>query len=564
MFTGQIVNPGLPEELRKVLAFLIEKVECGDFIFSDDPEYWVEHEDIINVLGMGYVGSGFYFAISLAHLASVFDGNLIFPSRVNIWRWAFSLHLVSGVAEWDPSFMGRVVLSFEGKKDGIDGLLNSAVHEYAASYYNNAVVLMSILPQYRGPLLSGLMENDFNRCCCDFPPIENIDEFANAFVDANRLEPVEICSAFDMVVSFPNYTTFAAMAFYLAVLGKMDEQRDERCKRCIVNLLQGNTTPYVVPICNWLIKQKDVSSFGEECVILLLKGLNSGQRESSLRTIDNSIGLHTTPPEQLIRIFVCIAENLQATDILTMRVCLNNLSEAPEHFQGLVLSFIMHPKGLYRIVGRRLWDNYHLENSSFDPQKDLSEDFQCLFIVSMLQDYGNPETRLPKVLPLIDSESKKVRSVLMGQLGPYLDDYMGHVVNAIEKLKLDNKYIKTIKRYYETRSDVIEKRRRMKELSPRYSNASEYFETVRLQKVHMQEKMKEAEQSYKSSWKDMLKNVVLARGGGWRDEKGVVHHIPCFHISLPSRQLEQSMSPMEQEDWLNRVFDDWDDKARNN
>ena len=33
---------------------------------------------------------------------------------------------------------------------------------------------------------------------------------------------------------------------------------------------------------------------------------------------------------------------------------------------------------------------------------------------------------------------------------------------------------------------------------------------------------------------------------------------------MPSRQLVQSMTPMEQEDRINKVIEDWDVKTRNN
>ncbi len=182
----------------------------------------------------------------------------------------------------------------------------------------------------------------------------------------------------------------------------------------------------------------------------------------------------------------------------------------------------------------------------------------------MLQDYGNPETRLPKLLPLIDSKSERVRNILMGQLGPYLDEYMGHVINALDKMKIESKYVDVIKQYYERRADALDKRRSMIKLSPRYSHMSEFQEIMRLQKVHMQEQIREAEKGHKSILKDIAKNVVLARGGGWRDENGVVHHLAHFKVSMPSRQLVQSMTPMEQDEWLNELLKDRDGTSGNN
>ena len=564
MFDGRNTFHGLPEELTKVVNFLNEKAESGEFEFCDSITYWEKNEKIIRPLGMGHEGGGCYFAVALAFVATQKDGNLVFSEKDNVWRWAWALHLIAGVADWKPDFMMRVIQSFEGKRENIDGLMNWATHIYGNTYYNDAVELMALMPQYRVSIFAGLMENDYDRYCMEYPPVENADEFAQAFVKTNNLKEEEVNKAFNMALTFSSFTSITAMAFFLSIRGRLDEERKQKCEERILELLKGETTTYVTPMSNWMFMEQEMTSFEEECVMLLIKGLKKENREAALEAIDNAIGIHVKDPEVLTRIFVCIAENLQPTDILIMEGCLRNLHEHNDYFLNMVLSFAMHPKGMYRIAGRRLWDNFHMEASDFDAQKDLPEDVQCLFIISMLQDYGNPETRLPKLLPLIDSKYERVRNILMGQLGPYLDDYMGHVINALNRLKLESKYVDVIKQYYERRADALEKRRSMKELSPRYSHMSEFQETMRLQKVHMQEQMREAEKGHKSILKDIAKNVVLARGGGWRDENGVVHHLAHIKFSMPSRQLVQSMTPMEQDEWMNELLKDWDGKTRSN
>lgn len=564
IFNGRNIVSNSPEELTKVVNFLNEKADVGEFEFSETPSYWAKHEEIIKPLCLGHDGAGYYFAASLTFIAVKNDGRIVFAEKDHVWRWAWSFHLIAGIAGWNPDFMVRVIQSFEGKEDGIDGLMNWATQIYGNAYYDEAVTLMSLLPQYRVSIMAGLMANNFERYCTEYPAVNNKEDFALAFVKANSLKQNEVNKAFDTATNLPLFNSTAAMAFFLSIRGKLDEKRKGKCEEVILDLINGDTTPYVTPLCNWMFMEQEITAFEEECVLSLIKGLRGEGKEVSLDAIDRSIGIHVKDPELLTKIFVCIAENLQPTDVLRMERCLRSLHEHNEYFQNMVLSFVMHPKGMYRIAGRRIWDNFHLESSSFDAQKDLPEEFQCLFVISMLQDYGNPETRLPKLLPLIDSKSERVRNILMGQLGPYLDDYMGHVINALNRLKLESKYVDVIKQYYERRADALEKRRSMKELSPRYSHMSEFQETMRLQKVHMQEQMREAEKGHKSFLKDIAKNVVLARGGGWRDENGVVHHLAHIKFSMPSRQLVQSMTPMEQEDWLNRVIEDWDVKTGNN
>ena len=147
----------------------------------------------------------------------------------------------------------------------------------------------------------------------------------------------------------------------------------------------------------------------------------------------------------------------------------------------------------------------------------------------------------------------------MGHLRPYLDDYMGHVINVLDELKIDSEESKTIRRYFEGRANAVRARREMKELMPVFTHNREFREAMRLQSEHMGEQMKEAEKEYTPAWKDFMATVVLARGGGWRDKKGKTQHLPLISYSVPSRQMAQSLSPKEQDDWLNELLKDWDD-----
>lgn len=121
MFNGRNIIPNLPEELTNVITFLNEKANDGEFYFSENPSYWAEHEDFIKPLGLGLDGAGYYFAVSLAFLAVKNDGNIVFAEKDHVWRWAWSLHLIAGIAGWKPDFIERVIKSFEGKEENIDG-----------------------------------------------------------------------------------------------------------------------------------------------------------------------------------------------------------------------------------------------------------------------------------------------------------------------------------------------------------------------------------------------------------------------------------------------------------
>lgn len=558
VFDGRNILPGFPDELAKMVTFLNEKVIAGEFQFSDNNTYWAKNESIISPLGFGHEGSGYYFAVSLAYIATLNNGIIVFTEKDHVWRWAWSFHLLAGIARWKPDFMQRVIQSFEGKADNIEGLMNWSTQIYAYAYYDDAVELMKSMPQYKVSIMAGLMENDFNRYCAEYNPSDNVDEFAKAFVKANQIKKEDVAKAFDISLSFTSFTSSAAMAFFLSILGKVDEERGKKCEGIILGLLDHNTTLYVTPICSWVYMGQEVTGFEEECILALIKGLDCEKKESSLKAIDHSIGIHLKDPDKLAKVFICIAENLLPTDILNMEGCLHSLYEHKDNFRDMVLMFVMHPKGVYRIAGRRLWDNYHMELSDFNVC-DLDETLQCVFVISMLQDFGNPETRLPKLLPILVDGSEKAKSVLMNSLRPYLDDYMGHVINTIDKLKINNKYTRKIKKYFEGRSHILHMRREMKELSPLYTDNMVFREAMRQQREHFHLQMKESEESYHPAWKDMLTTVAVARGGGWREKDGTTRHIPVTTFSAPARQMTESLSPKEQHDWIEQLMKDWDD-----
>lgn len=562
MFNGRNISLGMPEELVEIVNYLNEKTSTGEFEFSNSVSYWEDKEHIIE--SFSYDKHRWYFAVALAYITYLNDGNIIFDKTNNIRRWAWAFSLVSGISNWSPEFMKLVIQSFENKEDNIENLINTAVQKYASSYYDNAVVLMSLLPQYKLSCFAGLMENDFNRYCVDYPPECNMEEFAIAFVKTNQLTDNDINTAFDITISHTSFISSTAMSFFLYTIDRLAEQRRETCEQKILELLQGDVSLYVNPLCNWLFFQQKVGLFTEKCIKLLIKGLKSENKEAVLKCLDNSICIHLKDPNFLTDIFITIAENLTPMDILTMKGCLSSLHENSDDFLKFALSFIIHPKGGYRVVGRSLWDDFHLELSDFNPQKDFDEILQCLFIISMLQDYGNPETRLPKLLPLIESDSMYVRNVLMNKLIPYLDDYMGHVIKVFDKLNINNEHVITIRKYYDQRVDAIEKRRAIKELSPKYSYVIEYQEAMNTQKQHWQQLMKEAEKNNESFLNNLMRKVSLARGGGWRDNNGIVQHLGCIQISIPSRQLTQSMTPMEQNKWINELLKDWNETTGNN
>ena len=281
MFDGRNILPEFPDELIKVIEFLNNKANLGEFDFCDSISYWEDNEDIIQSLGLGIDGGKYYFAVSLAYIANLKNGNIIFSENDNVWRWAYSLHLISGISGWSPGFMKRVILSFEGKKDGIDDLINIAIRNFGRANYDDGLSLIDELPQYHLSVMVGLMENNYARFCNEFPPNENPEEFVCIFIRTYQLEEECINDAFDNVMKLSLSSPSVLMEFFLKVHNNLDDNRNYQCETNIKRLLSyGNTAEYVDPIANWLFKSNELTTFIQDCVLMLIQGL--GKENSSL------------------------------------------------------------------------------------------------------------------------------------------------------------------------------------------------------------------------------------------------------------------------------------------
>lgn len=562
MFNGQNILPNFPEGLSKVVTFLKGKAAAGEFVFSDSFSEWEDNEDVINPIGLGIDGDNYYYAVSLAYLSHLNNGRLTFPRETYIWRWAWSLQLLAEVADWNAEFMEMVIRSFLGKKDDVDGLMGGVAQTYAKKDFDRGLALQKRLQELHINISAGLMENDFTRYCDTYHPLEHQEEFTKVYCMAYDLQKDSHEKAFDQVMAFDNFDSAEAMAFLLKEHVVLEGERKDVCTERIKDLLKSqNTSIYVPVVNNWLIREKDDETFAEEIVLMLIDGLGAENSEI-LITIDNAVGLRHKKPEFLTMILVKVAESVSPMAILKMEHILHRLNDDRTCFSELAVVFIIHPQGEYRIVGRRLWDEYHMESTEFEIS-DLDEISQCAFVYSMLQDYGNPETRLPKILPLLRKGSAKVKKFLMAKLKPYTDDYMGHVVAACDKLNMKCKDAKTIKNYVDGRWEVIRKRKELKELSPIYIYGKEYREAKRIEVENMQSKMKEAEKSHHSVWKEFASTVILARGGGWRMPDGSTQRLPLIQFSAPARLLAESLSPREYENWIKELLRDWNDTTRN-
>lgn len=529
-FNGRNFPEGLSENLRRVVSFLLEKETSGDFVYSTSVADWEEQRSIIVPLNLAYSEKSNYFLVGISHIASINDGILEFSEGVNLWKWANAAVDVMTLAGWTPEQVSNIILSFPSSENDVKHLLKLLATNYASKDFDNGCRLLEMLNEYSVSIKNGLMQSDYEH----YMQVFSVDD-----------DP-----------EFP----LAALPYYLQTLD--DISKDERVvrEREILNLLNGNTDNFVGVVSNWVMVQKSHDGFVEECVFALISGLKDNV-EISLDSIDKGVSFHGITSDFMKKIAQCIARKHDVMHVLRMDDCLRKLSKDKDAFVEFVLFFVIHTKGEYRRLGRALWDRYYTSMSDFDINQ-LSEDFQIIFVYFMLQDFGNPETRLPKILPLLQSESPKVRHAVANKLLPYIDDYMGHVINEMDKHKIEGEEAELLRRYFAKRSEIVQSRRDLKELSPANTCYNIYREAREMEKEHIKLSIKDSQIDNKPMWMNLMKTVVLARGGGWRHDDGTTRPLVPISCSIPSRMMVQSMTPKEKIKFVSNLLKDWDNEDR--
>lgn len=546
---------------KQIKSLLFNWSKKGKFSFSTKPSDWEKQGEKLLDTDEGYKLVPYYYAYAISYIVEKKGGFVLSYCKYK-WHWAQGLVALILEVEWDTETFHQVLSAF-GKKvaDEIETRLSYSINLYCRKDFDNGLALMKLIPEKEVDCLSGLMMNDFHRACEVLQPNKDKEKYAQAFVRTENLDGNVVCVAYEIAVSFKAFTGSTALAFFLKAYPSLDDERRKECEDRIKGMLEMKSSSLLVVLCNWLFRQDAISPFIEDCVLLSLTHLEHPKED--IGWLDRVLGYKLVNIGLFEKMAELISETYEPELVMTMESCLHRLIKDDVPFGKMVLKFILHPKSKFRVVGREIWDEYHLEKTGFDPLS-LSEEEQIVFVVFMLQDLGNPEIRLPKVLPLFLSTSEKVKQALIVQMIPYIDNYMGHVTEAMDQLGLDTNETRMLKQYVERRAEAIQKRRELKELSPKYAQYRYYQEACRVEKEAKSQYIKEIEEKGSFQWMNMCRKEVLARGGGWRMENGKTNQLAKIQVSVPSRMMVQSMTPLEQDKWINLVYKDWDVTERDN
>ena len=228
-----------------------------------------------------------------------------------------------------------------------------------------------------------------------------------------------------------------------------------------------------------------------------------------------------------------------------------------ETITNATVEMITDDLGKIRFAGRVIWDNLDLGHSSFDPL-ELSEELQVRFSISIVQDMINPESRAESALRLFGSNSKLVRDTLLCSITPYAENYLGVIkrkMSVIEDVK--NEEANLFRQVLDKIDSMFEAKGKCKELHAFSTQYDVYNECRKAESAYIQSSINEAEAKRGPSFIDLFPKVLLARGGGFRDDNGHTRRLARLSTHGYFPMMYHSNSLMENLTFEQKVMSDW-------
>lgn len=556
-------------EIGNRLIFSLLKVyeEKGIFVFSDNLDNWQtagsylksiketvwDFENKFYQFILHYFDTIYPEKLNTIILSDKLDTSLILAALNEIIA---SLHIL-------PNSLYELVKAITEKGYSLYG----TIRQYCRNHYQNGyeltqLIIASFQPSLNNVLIaciSGLFDNDYERTKeISFGLFDNDnlrEQITYSFVDCVRGHPDKSRELYEKVAIFPECRCDATLKFYWEVYRQNSDLR-ELCENKLFDIVDKASNNLLITSIKELIHLNSTSDFVREYITRIIR--NDEFTIEHIKILDASIAYQIGDSIMLTNIIRDISRfGLKIGNHLFEQSIQNISEKEPKEFVNAIVSLITDNDGIIRYMGRKIWDYSNLINSDFDPLS-LPVDLQLSFVLSMLQDFGNPKYRLKKVLPLFDSSYPQVPQLLFMLLIPYVNNYMGVVMAELDSLPLTNSTeIAKLKEYFEDRCNFVNKRVACKELNPLYTQCRVLNEFQRSAQEHMKGIMKDSEQKEMSPLRQLFPMVILAKGGGFRNKDGSAQDLVNISYSVPFPVMYASLSEIEENELNSKIFADW-------
>lgn len=223
---------------------------------------------------------------------------------------------------------------------------------------------------------------------------------------------------------------------------------------------------------------------------------------------------------------------------------------------GLIIDLVISDYGDKRLLGRKLFDTVKpsIENVSI---LTLDENCQIKFVVSLTQDYNNPEHRSRHICHIFNSNSSEVRAFLIKVIIDYTLNYFGLFKTIIEEGSFkESNELNQYKELLNAFNDRFNLSHHCIEL-----NSENFFPDVfeiahRSEQEFIQEQIRKYETSQQHSMLKYFKPLTLGRGGGFRRD-GKVTPLAKISSSTLVPMMIASKTPLEQRQFSNMLLKNW-------
>lgn len=300
----------------------------------------------------------------------------------------------------------------------------------------------------------------------------------------------------------------------------------------------------------------DVEALKEALILLV----NNGELSiDDIKVLDNHYASEALfDPLSFMSFVRLIAEKVDYYAPKNLEVLLRKMYQRDsETITNATIEMITDDLGKIRFAGRVVWDSLDLGHSSFEPL-ELSEELQVRFAISIVQDMINPESRAESALRLFGSKSKLVRNTLLCSLTPYAENYLGVIKGKMSVIEdVENDEANLFRQVLAKIDSMFDAKGKCKELHAFSTQYDVYNECRKAESAYMQSSIDEAEAKRGPSIIDLLPKVLLARGGGFRDENGHTRRPTRFSTHGYFPMMYHSNSLMENLTFEQKVMSDW-------
>ncbi len=556
-------------EICDRLIFSLLKVyeHEGIFVFSDNPDNWqTVGKHLKTIKGFRRELENKFYQFILLYFEAIYPEKLntiILSDKLDIHMILKGINTNITSLRILPNSLYELICGITEK--GYN--LNNPVRQYCGNHFQNGYELMQLIianfqPSLNSALVacvSGLFDNDYEKAKeISFGLYNNNgykDQIIYSYTNCILSHPDKSKELYEKVSMIPEYRCDATLKFYWEV-HRQNRDLHEQCEVKLLDIIDNASGDLLSTSIEELIYSDSNSDFIREYINRII--CNNEFTMDHIKVLDTNIADQICDSMMLTNLIRGISRfGLNVSNNIFEESIRSVSEKEPKEFADAVISLITDNNGIIRLLGRKIWDCSNLVNSSFDPLS-LPKELQFSFIVSMLQDLGNPRYRLRKVLPLFDASVTQVPQLLFIHLIPYLNNYMGAVITELESLQLTNSTeIVKLKEYFKDRCEFIEKRAVCKELDPLYTQCKVYNEFMRSDQEYTKGIMKEVEQKSKSSLHKLFPTVILAKGGGFRNRDGSVQDLASVSHSVPFPGMYASLNEIEESDLNSKIFADW-------